>query len=203
MNVLSEREVAKTLQLMTRPSSTKLTPEVTRELSQRAGSKVYIAGAIGSLGSEYVLGLKAVNCQNGATLAKEQVTAASKEKVLDALGESATKMREKLGESLATVQRFDVPLEQATTSSLEALKAFSLGLKATSEKGFAAALPYNQRAIELDPNFAEGYDEVGADYASLGEVTRASEYLTKAFQLREHASGGGKSLTLPPTTIRR
>jgi len=188
LNVLSDSDVAKTLQLMTRPSSTKLTPEVTRELCQRAGSKAYIAGAIGSLGSEYVLGLKAVNCQNGATLAKEQVTAASKEKVLDALGESATKMREKLGESLATVQRFDVPLEQATTSSLEALKAYSLGLKATSEKGFAAALPYNQRAIELDPNFAVGYDEVGADYASLGEVTRASEYLTKAFQLREHAS---------------
>ncbi|MFY9730117.1 MAG: protein kinase [Candidatus Acidiferrales bacterium] len=186
--VLSESEVAKTLQLMTRPSSTKLTPEVTRELCQRAGSKAYIAGAIGSLGNEYVLGLKAVNCQNGATLAKEQVTAASKDKVLDALGESATKMREKLGESLATVQRFDVPLEQATTSSLEALKAYSLGLKATSEKGFAAALPYNQRAIELDPNFAVGYDEVGADYASLGEVTRASEYLTKAFQLREHTS---------------
>jgi serine/threonine protein kinase/Tfp pilus assembly protein PilF len=188
LNVLSESEVEKTLQLMTRPSSTKLTPEVTRELCQRAGSKAYIAGAIGSLGSEYVLGLKAVNCQNGATLAKEQETAASKEKVLDALGESATKMREKLGESLATVQRFDVPLEQATTSSLEALKAYSLGLKTTSEKGFATALPYNQRAIELDPNFAEGYDEVGADYASLGEVTRASEYLTKAFQLREHAS---------------
>jgi eukaryotic-like serine/threonine-protein kinase len=188
LNVLSESEVAKTLQLMTRPSSTKLTPELTRELCQRAGSKAYIAGAIGSLGSEYVLGLKAVNCQNGATLAKEQVTAASKEKVLDALGESATKMREKLGESLATVQRFDVPLEQATTSSLEALKAYSLGLKATSEKGFAAALPYNQRAIELDPNFAEAYDEAGADYASLGEVTRASEYLTKAFQLRDHAS---------------
>jgi len=188
LNVLSESEVAKTLQLMTRPSSTKLTPELTRELCQRAGSKAYIAGAIGSLGSEYVLGLKAVNCQNGATLAKEQVTAASKEKVLDALGESATKMREKLGESLATVKRFDVPLEQATTSSLDALKAYSLGLKATSEKGFAAALPYNQRAIELDPNFAEGYDEVGADYASLGEVTRASEYLTKAFQLREHTS---------------
>ncbi|MGA7626109.1 MAG: protein kinase [Candidatus Acidiferrales bacterium] len=188
LNVLSESEVAKTLQLMTRPSSTKLTPEVTRELCQRAGSKAYIAGAIGSLGSEYVLGLKAVNCQSGVTLAKEQATAASKEQVLEALGESATKMREKLGESLATLQRFDVPLEQATTSSLEALKAYSLGLKATSEKGFAAALPYNQRAIELDPNFAEGYDEVGADYASLGEVTRASEYLTKAFQLREHAS---------------
>ena len=188
LNVLPDSQAAKTLQQMTRPAGTKLTPEIAREVCQRAGSKAYIAGAIASLGSEYVLGLKAVNCQNGGILAQEQVTAASKEKVLDTLGESATKMREKLGESLATVKRFDVPLAQATTSSLEALKAYSLGLKATSEKGFAAALPFNQRAIELDPNFAEGYDAVGADYASLGEVGRASEYLTKAFQLREHAS---------------
>ena len=130
LNVLSDSEVAKTLQQMTRPAGTKLTPEVARELCQRAGSKAYIAGAIGSLGSKYVLELKAVNCQNGDTLAEEQVTAASKEKVLDALGEAASKLRGELGESLATVQKFDVPLAQATTSSLEALKAYSLGLKA-------------------------------------------------------------------------
>ena len=188
LNVLSDSEVAKTLQLMTRPASTKLTPEVARELCQRAGSKAYIAGSIGSLGSEYVLGLKAVNCQNGDTLAQEQVTAASKEKVLDALGEAASKLRGELGESLATVQKFDVPLAQATTSSLEALKAYSLGQKAADEKGSAAALPYYQRAIELDPNFAMGYSAVGDDYFNLGEVARASEYFTKAFQLREHAS---------------
>ena len=141
-----------------------------------------------SLGSEYVLGLKAVNCQSGDTLAQEQVTAASKEKVLDALGEAASKLRGELGESLATVQKFDVPLAEATTSSLEALKAYSLGRKARNEKGAAAALPYDQRAIELDPNFAMGYGAVGTDYSSLGEVGRASEYFTKAFQLREHAS---------------
>ena len=151
----------KTLQLMTRPAGTKLTPEVARELCQRAGSKAYIAGAIGSLGSEYVLGLKAVNCQSGDTLAEEQVTAASKEKVLDALGGAASKLRGELGESLATVQKFDVPLEQATTSSLEALKAYSLGREATNEKGPAAALPYHERAIELDPNFAMGYLSLG------------------------------------------
>jgi tetratricopeptide (TPR) repeat protein len=173
---------------MTRPAGTKLMPDVVRELCQRAGSKAYLAGSIGSLGSEYVLGLKAVNCQSGDTLAQEQVTAASKEKVLDALGEAASKLRGELGESLATVQRFDVPLEQATTSSLEALKAYSLGGKTNHEKGFAAALPYYQRAIELDPNFAIGYSAVGADYASLGELGRAGEYYTKAFQLREHAS---------------
>jgi len=188
LNVLSDSEVAKTLQQMTRPVGTKLTSEVTRELCQRAGSKAYIAASIGSLGSEYVLGLKAINCQSGDTLAEEQVTAASKEKVLDALGEAASKLRTELGESLATVQKFDVPLAEATTSSLEALKAYSLGVKASNEKGSAAALPYHQRAIELDPNFAMGYRAVGDDYHSLGEVGRASEYFTKAFQLREHAS---------------
>jgi hypothetical protein len=151
LNVLSDFDVTRTLQQMTRPTSTKLTPEVARELCLRAGSKAYLAGSIGSLGSEYVLGLKAVNCQSGDTLAEEQVTAGSKEKVLDALGEAASKLRGELGESLATVQKFDVPLEQATTSSLEALKAYSLGLKANTEKGSAAALPYYQRAIELEP----------------------------------------------------
>ena len=188
LNVLSDSEVAKTFQLMTRPASTKLTPEVARELCQRAGSKAYIAGTIGSLGSEYVLGLKAVNCQSGDTLAEEQVTAASKEKVLDTLGEAASKLRGELGESLATVQKFDVPLEQATTSSLEALKAYSLGLREYNTKDTAAALPYYQRAIQLDPNFAMGYNAVGGDYVYLGEPGRASEYYTKAFQLREHAS---------------
>jgi len=135
-----------------------------------------------------VLGLKAVNCRSGDTLAEEQVTAASKEKVLDALGEAASKLRGGLGESLATVQKLDVPLAEATTSSLEALQAFSLGRKAANEKGYAAALPYHQRAIQLDPNFAVGYSVVGGDYSSLGELGRASEYITKAFQLREHAS---------------
>jgi eukaryotic-like serine/threonine-protein kinase len=188
LNVLSDNKVAQTLKLMTRPSDTKLTPDVARELCQRAGSRAYITGAIGSLGSEYVLALKAVNCQSGDTLAQEQVTAASKEKVLDALGEAASKLRGELGESLATVQRFDVPLEQATTSSLEALKAYSLGRTAQNEKGYAAAVPYRQRAIELDPNFAMGYDALGEDYFNLGEVGRAGEYFTKAFQLREHAS---------------
>jgi len=188
LNVLADSEIAKTLQQMTRPAGTKLTPEMARELCQRAGSKAYIAGAIGSLGSEYVLGLKAVNCQSGDTLAEQQVTAASKEKVLNALGEAASKLRGELGESLASVQKFDVPLQQATTSSLEALKAYSLGTKAADEKGPNAGLPYRQRAIALDPNFAMGYRAVGIDYNNLGQLGRASEYFTKAFQLREHAS---------------
>src|ERR1019366_1222568 len=201
LNVLPDSEVTKTLQQMPRPASTKLTPEVTHELCQRAGSKAYLAGSIGNLGSEYVLALKAVNCQSGDTLAQEQVTAASKEKVLDVLGEAASKLRTELGESLATVQKFDVPLEQATTSSLEALKAYSLGQEAYREKSPAAALPYHQRAIELDPNFAIGYLMVGADYSTLGELGRASEYYTKAFQLREHASEREK-LTITATYYR-
>src|SRR5271166_1498241 len=188
LNLLSDSETAKTLKLMTRPPGTKLTPDVAREICQRVGSKAYIAGSIGSLGSEYVLGLKAVNCQNGDALAQEQVTAASKEKVLDALGEAASRLRSELGESLATVQKFDVPLEQATTSSLEALKAFSLGDKASNEKGAGAGLAYHQRAIELDPNFALGYRVVGGDYNALGQLGRAMEYYTRAFQLRDHAS---------------
>jgi eukaryotic-like serine/threonine-protein kinase len=188
LNVLSDSQVAETVQQMTRPANTKVTPELARELCRRAGSKAYVAASVGSLGSEYVLGLKAVNCQNGDTLAQEQVTAASKEKVLDALGEAASKLRGELGESLATVQKFDVPLEQATTPSLEALKALTLGGRAFNEKGAAAALPYDQRSIQLDPNFAMGYLAVGNDYNGLAQLGRAGEYFTKAFQLREHAS---------------
>ena len=129
-----------------------------------------------------------MNCQNGDTLAEEQVTAASKEKVLDALGEAASKLRAELGESLATVKKFDVPLEQATTSSLEALRAYSLGLQTYNTEDTAAALPYFQRAIQLDPNFAMGYNAMGRAYLFLSELSRGSEYYAKAFQLREHAS---------------
>jgi serine/threonine protein kinase len=163
LNVLSENKVAATLKSMTRPPDTKLTPDVARELCQRAGSKAYIAGTIASLGSQYVLALKVVNCQSGDTLVQEQATVVAKENVLDTLGEAASKLRGESGESLASVQKLDVPLSEATTSSLEALKAYSVGEKAFREKGSAAALPYHQRAIELDPNFATGYNAVGDD----------------------------------------
>ena len=193
LSVLPDSTAAKTLQLMTRPTNTKLTPEVTRELCQRSGSKAYIAGSIGSLGSEFVLGLKVINCQSGDTLAQEQVTAASKEKVLDALGEAASKLRGELGESLATVQKFDVPLADATTSSLEALKAYGLGWKARNEKGEAAALPYDQRAIELDPNFAMAYIAVGNIYDSLGELERGSAVLHQSFPVERTCQRTGKT----------
>jgi eukaryotic-like serine/threonine-protein kinase len=188
LNVLSESKVAATLKLMARPKDTLLTAEAATELCQRAGSKAYIGGSIAGLGSEYVLGLKAVNCQNGEVLAQQQVTAAAKEKVLDALGQAVTRLRGELGESLASVRKFDVSLEQATTSSLEALKAFSLGVKIQREKSTPSALAYFQHAIQIDPNFALGYNAVGNVYASMGEAGRAAEYYTKAFELREHVS---------------
>jgi serine/threonine protein kinase/tetratricopeptide (TPR) repeat protein len=185
LNVLSDQKVTATLKLMTRPPDSKLTPEVAGEVCQRAGSKAYIAGSIAPLGSQYVLGLKAVNCQDGNVLVEAQVKAATKEKTVDALGEAASKLRGELGESLSSVQKFDIPLAQATTSSLDALKAYSLG---NMQPDAAAALPHHQRATELDPNFAMGYHGVGDDYYSMGQVGRASEFYTKAFQLREHVS---------------
>ncbi|HEX8817678.1 MAG TPA: protein kinase [Terriglobales bacterium] len=188
LNVVSARKVAATLKLMTRPPGTALTPEIAREVCQRTGGKAYIDGAIAGLGSEYIIALKAVNCQTGNVLAQQRLSAASKEKVLGALGQAAANLRAQLGESLATVQRFDVPLLDATTSSLDALKAFSMGQKAYVEKGPDAAVRDYERAIELDPNFANGYRAIGDYYFSLSEIGRSSEYLTKAYQLREHAS---------------
>ncbi len=188
LNVLSENKVAATLSLMARPANAPLTPEVVFEICQRAGSKAYVAGSIAGLGSQYVLGLKVVNCQSGDLLAQEQITAATKETVLVALGQAAAKLRGELGESLTTVKQFDVPLEQATTSSLEALKAYSLAGKTLREKDGVAAISHLQRAIQLDPNFAMAYLMLGLDYSNLGEPGRATEYYTKAFELREHAS---------------
>jgi tetratricopeptide (TPR) repeat protein len=188
LNVLSDDKVAGTLRMMTQPANTRLTPDVARELCQRANSKAYIGGSIANIGNQYVIGLKAVNCLSGDVVSQEQATAAGKEKVLDALGEAATRLRAQLGESLASVQRFDAPLGQETTSSLEALKAASLGSKAANEKGPVAALPFYQRAIELDPNFASAIEGVGIMYGNLGQSDRANDYLTKAFNLRDRAS---------------
>jgi eukaryotic-like serine/threonine-protein kinase len=188
LNVLGDDIIASTLRLMERPANTALTAQLAREVCQRANGRAYISGSIGSLGSQYVVELKAVNCQSGATLAQQQTTASAKEKVLEALGSAASKLRGQLGESLATVQKFDVPLMEATTPSLDALRAYSLGQKAWQESGAATALPYHQRAIALDPNFAMGYWMLATDYGSLGEQGRSSEYVTKAFQLRDHAS---------------
>jgi serine/threonine protein kinase/tetratricopeptide (TPR) repeat protein len=187
LNVTPDSKIVEILKLMQLPPSASLTAGVASEVCQRAGSKAFIAGSISNLGSEYVLGLRAVNCQTGTSLVEEQVTAASKEKVLNALSEAAATLRHKLGESLATVQKFDVPLP-ATTRSLDALKSYSLGVKANEEKGPAEAIPYDERAIQLDPNFAMAYWSLGWDYQNLGQISRASKYFSEAFQLREHTS---------------
>jgi eukaryotic-like serine/threonine-protein kinase len=189
LNVLSDNRVATALQLMTRPANTALTPEVAREVCLRAGSKAYIAGSIASLGSEYVLGLKAVNCQTGDLLAQQQVTAATKENVLNALGDASSRLRSQLGESKATMTpALDLPLAAVTTSSLEALQAYSLSIKSGRERSSVKDLPYLQRAIQLDPNFAMGYWALGDAYMVLGEERRAGKYYAKAFELRAHAS---------------
>ncbi|HKD78347.1 MAG TPA: winged helix-turn-helix domain-containing protein [Candidatus Angelobacter sp.] len=183
--VLSDSAIARTLQQMTRPTATRLTSEVTRELCQRAGSKAYLAGSISTLGSRYVLGLKAVNCQTGDMLAEEQVFATSKERVLDALGQAASKLRGELGESLASVKKFDVPLARATTPSLEALKVYSLGVKAY-DKSPADAIPYFDATVKKDPTCAVGYRGLGLAYSAIGQTARAREYYTRAYQLLDH-----------------
>lgn len=190
LNVLSDRKVAATLRLMSRPVGTKLTPEVIRDVCQRSGSKAYIAGSIASLGKQYIVTVEAVNCDTGDTLAQYQETASSKEKVLSALSGATSKLRAQLGESLATVAKYDVPLPQATTASLDALKAFTLAARAMRGKDPAAAIPYSEQAIELDPDFAMAYVQLGATYYTLNEVNRANEYYARAFQLRERASEG-------------
>ena len=188
LNVLSDDRVSSTLRLMTRPADTRLTPDVARELCLRASSKAFVAGSIANIGSDYVVGLKAINCATGDVLAQEQVQATGKEKVLDALGQAATKLRTELGESLASVQKFDVPLDQETTASLDALKALSIGQKTEDEKGPAAALPLFQRAVELDPNFARAYEQLGLMLWDSGQPEKGNANLTKAFELRGRAS---------------
>ena len=188
LNILSDARIRATLKLMAKPRGTKLTPEVARDLCQRAGAKAYIAGAIASLGKQYVIGLDAVNCTSGDPLAQEQVTAENKEHVLKALGEASTQLREKLGESLSMVEKFDTPLDQATTPSLEALKALSEGRKTLQEQGSLAAIPFFNRAIELDPDFSAAYAALGISYSNLREPGLASQNLQKAYDLRDKVS---------------
>ena len=188
LNVLSDSSVSKTLKLMEKPPDTKLTPDIARELCQRAGSKAYIAGSIASLGKQYVLGLKVVSCQSGDTIAQQQATALAKEKVLDSLGEAASKLRGKLGESLASVQSFDKPLEQVTTSSLEALQSFTRAEDQRSHGKGAETIPLYKRAIELDPNFAMAYAKLGLLFGDLREYETSSKYARKAFALSDRVS---------------
>ena len=188
MSLISEDSIQRTLRQMGQPSDAKITPQTAREICQRTASAAVLQGSIAKLGSQYVIGLSAVNCQNGDTLAQVQVKAASKEEVLNGLDHGAARLRERLGESLNSIQKFDTPIAQATTSSFEALKAFSLASRVQSEKGDAAAIPILKRAITLDPAFAAAYAGIGVSYANIGETGLASEYLQKAYDLRDHAS---------------
>jgi len=188
LNLVSDSTVNETLKLMGRPAGDRLTPEITREVCQRTNSKAMLTGSIAPLGSQYVIGLKAVNCETGEALADAQEQAAGKEAVLKALGAAATRMRGKLGESLVSVRKYDTPLEEATTPSLEALKAYSLARKLNLAKGFTAALPFYQRATDLDPSFASAYGWMSDLYNGLVQGGRAAECASKAYALREKVS---------------
>jgi serine/threonine protein kinase/tetratricopeptide (TPR) repeat protein len=185
LNILPDGSIASALNLMTRPADTRITPEIAREVCRRQQSTAYIASAIASLGGEYVVGLKAVNCESGEVIAQQQVTAENKDKVLSALGNAATKLREQLGESLTTVGKFDIPLDQ-TTSSLEALREYNHAMK-MGDTDESAQLPYFLRAVQLDPSFAMAYLGTAETYANLNQRGRATEYFAKAFELRDHA----------------
>jgi serine/threonine protein kinase/tetratricopeptide (TPR) repeat protein len=187
INILSDRKVGETLRLMGRQSSNRITPDVAKELCVRTGSKAIVLGSISNLGGQYVLGVDAVGCSTGDTLAQEQEQAASKQDVLNALGKAVASLRAKLGESLASIQKFDVPVE-ATTGSLEALKAFSMGVSTFRTKGNAESVPFFRRAIELDPNFAAAYVTLGVAYSNLGQASLAAENIKKAYDLRERVS---------------
>ena len=185
LSIISDQQIQQTLQMMGQKPDAKLTPEIARELCQRTGSAAVLDGSIAQIGTPYLLTLKAVNCSNGESLASTEAQASDKNHVLDALGKTASEIRNKLGESLSTVQKFDTPLEQATTPSLEALKAFSSGRGAASPP---LAIPFLKRAIELDPNFAVAYAWLGVWFTSIGEPSIAADYTSKAYELRDRAS---------------
>jgi DNA-binding winged helix-turn-helix (wHTH) protein/tetratricopeptide (TPR) repeat protein len=188
LSITSDQRNEQTLKMMGQPADAKLTPAIARELCQRTGSAAALNGSVAQIGTGYLLTLRAVNCSSGDSLASTEAQARDKNHVLDALGKTAADMRNKLGESLSTVQKFDTPLEQATTPSLEALKAYSLGRKAMASSEWAVAVAFFQRAIRIDPNFSMAYARQGTCYRMLGEPNLASENSRKAYELRESVS---------------
>jgi eukaryotic-like serine/threonine-protein kinase len=188
LSIISDQQIQQTLQMMSQKPDAKLTPEIGRELCQRTGSAAVLDGSIAQIGSQYLLTVKAVNCASGESLASAGAQASDKNHVLDALGKTASEIRNKLGESLSTVQKFDIPLERATTPSLEALKAYSSGGKVWSTTGADAAIPFYRRATELDPNFALAYAWLGRMYAEIRETGMAADYTRKAYELRDRTS---------------
>jgi DNA-binding winged helix-turn-helix (wHTH) protein/tetratricopeptide (TPR) repeat protein len=188
LDLASTDRVRETLQFMGRSPGERVQLPLARELCQRMGSTVLISGSIARLGSAYVIAVEALGCTDGTALAREQVEANSKEAVLPVLGKVAARLRAKLGESLNSIQKFDVTIEQATTSSLEALKAYSLGVERRAEGAEKDAIPLFEHAIELDPKFAMAQVQLGAVYKNLGETERASDYIKRAFALRDNLS---------------
>ncbi len=186
--LVSDNKVNQTLKLMGRPAGDRLTPEVTREVCQRTGSKAMVTGSIAGLGSQYVIGLKAADCDSGDVLAEVQEQAGSKETVLKALGAAAVSLRGKLGESASSVRKYATPLPEATTPSLEALQAYTQGWRIFDLKGGTEALPYLNRAIELDPNFALAYSALSIVYNNRDELGRSAEAARKAYELRAKVS---------------
>jgi eukaryotic-like serine/threonine-protein kinase len=188
LSIVSDQQIQQTLQMMGQKPDAKLTPQTARELCQRTGSAAVLDGSIAQIGTQYLLTLTAVNCVSGESLASTEAQASDKNRVLDALGKTASEIRNKLGESLSTVQKFDIPLEQATTPSLEALKAFSSGFRVLSTAGPASAIPFFKQATDLDPNFAIAYGWLGRMYGDIGETTIAADYTRKAYELRNRTS---------------
>jgi len=188
LSTISDQRIQQTLQMMGRKPDVKLSSQIAREDCQRAGGAAVLDGSIAQIGTQYLLTLKAVNCVSGESLASTEAQATDKNDVLNALGKTASDIRNRLGESLNTVQKFDTPLEQATTPSLEALKAFSSGRKVLVTIGEAPAIPFYERAIELDPNFALAYAWLGVAFTSVGEASLGASYTRKAYELRDRAS---------------
>jgi eukaryotic-like serine/threonine-protein kinase len=187
LSIVSDEQIQETLRMMGQKPDVKLTVEIAQELCRRTGSAAVLEGSIAQIGTQYLLTVRATNCTNGKSLASTEAEAGDKNHVLDALGKTASDIRTKLGESLSTVQKFDMPLEQATTPSLEALEAFSRGRKASATE-FAAGIPLFKHAIELDPNFALAYAWLGRTYADIGEPDAAADYIRRAYELRDRTS---------------
>jgi tetratricopeptide (TPR) repeat protein len=188
LNMISDRQVQQQLVLMGQTKEARLTSDVAQQICERTASTIVLEGSIASLGSQYVLGLRARNCNAGEILDQEQIQAAKREDVLNSLSEIARKLRRRLGESRATVETHSMPLAEATTSSLEALKAYSTGMKMDLSSGFPASIPFFKRAVEIDPTFAFAYANLGLSYGGVGESVLAAQSATRAWQLRDHVS---------------
>jgi len=188
LSLVSEERVHRALTMMGKNGEAKVSGETAREVCERTGGAAVLEGSIASLGSEYVLGLRARNCRTGEVLDEQQVQSAKKEDVLQALTQMASRFRTRIGESLRSVQEHNTPLEEATTTSLEALKAYSAGTEFATTKGFAGGIPLLQHAIELDPKFALAHSTLGLWYSSMGESVLSMQEATRAYELRERAS---------------